>query len=167
MRRGCEDSGSMKRPNKRTLLMVLLLLIGGAIINVAVAWGCVTWADRTTWISSPLDSEWDYWRNHPRLKLRVDPQLFVLHVDSRIIFAMGVRQNLCLAQAENKHCGDISRLGVTTSTDAGWPKQSLHGWVSYSPLLNPPVEPVDAIERTSSLRSFDDVNSWRDLPTLP
>jgi hypothetical protein len=30
----------MKRPRKRTLLMVLLLLLGGAIINVAVAWGC-------------------------------------------------------------------------------------------------------------------------------
>ena len=28
----------MKRPRKRTLLMVLLLLTGGAIINVAVAW---------------------------------------------------------------------------------------------------------------------------------
>src|SRR6267142_5639877 len=29
-----------RRTCKRTLLMVLLLLTGGAIINVAVAWGC-------------------------------------------------------------------------------------------------------------------------------
>jgi hypothetical protein len=29
---------------KRTLVMVLLLLTGGAIINVAVAWGCVRWS---------------------------------------------------------------------------------------------------------------------------
>ena len=33
------------RARKRTLLMVLLLLTGGAIINVAVAWGCVLWIE--------------------------------------------------------------------------------------------------------------------------
>ena len=30
----------MKHPRTRTLLMVLLLVAGGAIVNVAVAWGC-------------------------------------------------------------------------------------------------------------------------------
>src|SRR5213075_103427 len=44
VRRGCKDSESMKRTRKRTLLMVLLLLTGGAIINVTVAWGCREWS---------------------------------------------------------------------------------------------------------------------------
>src|SRR5690349_7956174 len=36
--------GPRPRPRtKRTLLMVLLLLTGGAIINVAVAWGLTAW----------------------------------------------------------------------------------------------------------------------------
>src|SRR5690349_8901968 len=45
------------RSRKRTLLMVLLLLTGGAIINVAVAWGCVV-SSAMTWAP-----EWDvYYR---------------------------------------------------------------------------------------------------------
>src|SRR5438477_2911350 len=32
------------RSRPRTLLMLLLLLAGGAIINIAVAWGCSRWS---------------------------------------------------------------------------------------------------------------------------
>ena len=38
-----EGDSIMKRRRKRTLRMVLLLLTAGAIINVAVAWGCTLW----------------------------------------------------------------------------------------------------------------------------
>ena len=37
------------------MIMMLLLVIGGAIVNVAVAWGCAVWLGRfaTVWIDAP------------------------------------------------------------------------------------------------------------------
>ena len=50
---------------KRRLILVLLLLVGGAILNVAVAWGCACWSPLTMALFAPLtEPEPWHWRSN-------------------------------------------------------------------------------------------------------
>ena len=42
---------------KCRVMLVLLLLVAGAIVNVAVAWGCAWWADVDWEASGPVDDD--------------------------------------------------------------------------------------------------------------
>jgi len=51
----------MKRPTRRTIIKFLTLLIAGATLNVAVAWGCALWLERTPsglWGPSEPEHRW-------------------------------------------------------------------------------------------------------------
>ena len=51
---------------KRRLLILLLLLVAGAIVNVAVAWGCALWSPigRVVGFGAPDTSDELWWQSH-------------------------------------------------------------------------------------------------------
>ena len=67
----------MKCPRKRTLLMVLLLLTGGAIINVAVAWGCALWRpfDKLSTDPEQFPTLITWWNRHYPFEQIAQPHL--------------------------------------------------------------------------------------------
>ena len=139
------------RPRKRTLLMVLLLLTGGAIINVAVAWGCTTRIDPTsstlsgdlrTWIErqpDPLDAA------HPVPDLqsfgwmpRPDDDLFHYELALRESRSIGAQTTTIIEHGKFRpgricfDCGPETR-DIVTEVWAGLPMKCLAGscWWDY------------------------------------
>jgi hypothetical protein len=105
----------MKRSKKRTLLMVLLLLTGGAIINVAVAWAFALWEPYQS--TNPTD-----------VKSKA-PDIFAAHgiqisADDDFYAVQGHGPGLTITSAiiESDQPSRILML-----TEAGWPQRSLSG----------------------------------------
>jgi hypothetical protein len=114
----------MKQSKKRTLLMVLLLLTGGAIINVAVAWVCcMNGADDSRFARRTITDADMEWRTR--------------HAPGGILEAMDARQHNSLGYAEVRlRChGPVVRLYESRSeilsgacwTEAGLPCRSVRG----------------------------------------
>jgi hypothetical protein len=67
---------------KRRLLLILLLLVGGAIVNVAVAWGCATFASLPTTLTPQAMKNEDrvWWRARAPDDFPSDPDWAGVHV---------------------------------------------------------------------------------------
>ena len=123
------------RIRKRTLLVFLSLLIAGAIINVAVAWGCTVFSPLTD-ISSPSnlrskDIEWlaaRGWRQLP------DTSDFTYPVRTIEYAGRGLRFRWMEESREVREHSEhwfisyiVPNWAFFEATEAGWPILSLEG----------------------------------------
>ncbi|TVQ58055.1 MAG: hypothetical protein EA377_00400 [Phycisphaerales bacterium] len=113
---------------KRTIVIALLLLIGGAIVNVAVAWAAHLYA--------PLEigerPEHRYWqsfaeRNHSFHDDIARPMLLPTYTRSGI----GVEINLIDAHVVGSGIPLLGTGSFIIHTQCGWPALSMVGWIEH------------------------------------
>lgn len=113
---------------------ILVFLLLGAIVNVAVAWGCVLFASRR----KPVEVSRGFSGTPVTLMTLGEP-----HVGVEVLSCGGVEQELPMLVWNERvggwteYQGDIrsddwARTIPATRTRAGWPYLALEGWLSNS-----------------------------------
>src|SRR5688572_20307982 len=102
----------LRPPTKRTLLVLMLLLVGGALFNVAVAWGCAKYASLTYVNADNVGHiEWPDGA----------PDVFPPHaVKSGRFTKAGLSQSLAMAFVHSEQ--DIAYLKEEIKEAETWPK---------------------------------------------
>ena len=167
-------SGRTGRPNTgyrsvviRRLLMVAIFLLLGAVLNVAVAWGCAAWlepvvykttglggrmlssrtawceADRTMWLVT-LSKSTGARRVETRvLKVNADPSVWIAAVTPQELADVGLPRWSHLFDGLP---GQVNRLTEITQTARGWPMLAMRyeRWSQGKPwrFPNPRPPPV-------------------------
>jgi hypothetical protein len=107
---------------KRRVIQTVVLLVFGAIANVAVAWGCVVSVSRSSHVSDGRDAE-----ELVDSYIRFDPQSYSINIKSGgYSEGIGVRlryPSLSQLNLEDDYCLQT----VLFVTDGGWPTLSLRG----------------------------------------
>jgi hypothetical protein len=149
----------MKRAHKRTLLMVLLLLAyaaGGAIINVAVAWGCAMWVSAIdhgesvegSIIDPKMNAEWHWnvWHREAwgacRISVTPNSRTSPSVSDGQALLPSWdgmhawMNQRLIEANAEAEDMGlPFGLPGILAADARGWPLYSMKCRWDYGTML--------------------------------
>ncbi len=121
---------------KRRLLIAVIFLLAGAVVNVAVAWGCAVWTIRGRGASA-LVFFMPEGRVHPDppwlresdWKLRLEDDDFVLETTSREISGFGLERQGFLLYTDVKpgQRGALSAATIVVRDRSGWPLRALQG----------------------------------------
>jgi len=132
---------------KRCLVKLMLFLLLGAIVNVAVAWGCAIWAPSHGERARRV--ELDALPDVTKYGLRAHSENDGVRVDNTGLTFTTV----------------ITAQGVLGLTVAGWPQRSMEGALRFeSALTHPPAVPtiIHAVALGNSIRRRD-----REFPNWP
>ena len=136
---------------KRRLLIAAIFLLAGAVVNVAVAWGCAGWS-RETVVHFPgsMDRETALWAEHRPPHFQKAPYWFGQHR-----YGLG------------RHQSRVGAGNSMTVLDAGWPCYALWGliweWaVPPEPGLHSPL-----LSHSFQLRRGFVAGHWREPRLIP
>ena len=116
----------MKRRAFKLLLFLLAFLVGGAIINVAVAWGCALWGAETTAILLPDDESKFLLSNAFDARGEFGYKFLVASKGNGI----GITRQLSAGLAIDTHGGSPCAVHACM---CGFPKHALEGrWFAFN-----------------------------------
>jgi hypothetical protein len=153
---------------RRRSLQLGLLLLAGAAVNMAVAWGCVAFApfvfSTTKWDKNLPQANRDDFRWLAVAQYKTPSGAAVLY---SLGTGFGIETRMYMACVSSENSEPLWRLGdlqiVPVRTRAGWPFYSLHGGIVNHMGT---VRRVDALELPDSLASKAH-NADRRLPLAP
>src|SRR5688500_6120556 len=106
----------------KLLLFLLALLVGGAIINVAVAWGFVAWGSPHRATCDPSDVDRAFWMRQPETAQSLRPAIeVILGLDASCVRNLGFEQRVVRAFAADRRCGIAIAIGRRAEVNAGCP----------------------------------------------
>ncbi len=124
---------------KRRLLIIATLLLAGAVVNVAVAWGCCVFSARGPMGSGNIKVHWDLvhpttadlaWLDRKGWRPRPQDDHFVYQAASREITGHGLTRKAFFEYAKPRVRSSGVRTGLTPvfaiRNRAGWPLRSLY-----------------------------------------
>ncbi len=165
---------------KRATYRIVFFLLLGAIINVAVAWGCAAWSDPPTNRSSAeLARTLGYWGEHETDRILLEglgwngreETPYVEYILSAMASdAPGVVQRVIeeYPRAKDASSGCVFPTEEALETRAGWPAFSLQGIVwDESPLGQPPQWRKYMVVRLANRPGLLRPNDGRWLPLRP
>jgi hypothetical protein len=147
------------------LIRICVFLLLGAIINIAVAWGCVQWVERMEYEAPTSLDAMKFWNTHPiRSELWERARFDFPRVRTLVHDGVGVRQEIDWANAWQTDVG--LHVGTSLNVRAGWPSKSLRG---HAVFLRAPVDHWTHEDLIANAYSTGDRygRGWRDFPTQP
>ena len=163
---------------KRIVIKLVLFLLLGALVNVAVAWGCALWAPTRAYenftmfegeakpMSAVSHANWSKHRpkEWPELRVRNWPEDMVHTTE---VFEIGLGRYDSIAVAYGPESG---AMRVMTTHVSGWPLPALRAIALYNDAFNvapvrlPPLVQPDRIVYGIAVRTQQDVER---APVLP
>jgi hypothetical protein len=165
------------------VIVFLLLIVGGAIVNVAVAWGCVRWMQRSPTLESPSTQSIETWREYwsrseivrrfslivtdnPQKTFQRKYRFRYARPSDRMLEGFGVEQGIhscTFVDDDLEHW-----LGAGLEIRAGWPLRALHGSAIYDRALPNKWRSfgVISVGKEKAVSLSGDVE-WHDLPRIP
>ncbi len=161
---------------KRHLLIIAVCLLLGAVVNIAVAWGCVERSElRTVGWGFATPEEQEFWENH----LARDGDMGVVRVSLHLDKGFGVTQRIVRCLRGDFPDTDMwSLYGASGKVRAGWPLRSLHGeavevrgqWMRRGVIRSPRSQVPSAYifkPGVGVVPFMVLMDGWRDLPFRP
>ena len=165
--RNAESINAMKRrPRKRMIFKLLLFLLAGAIINVAVAWGCAYFSSEQVWM---YPGEWGEEHPTPADVLWVQAGGHELHPNPKVVTwnAVGVQTRIVrlrwpawvLEVAEAGFEVSLPFVPSAWQISQGWPFSSMYSEYWVRGTSKPPAPDLPS-STTRWAFSSDGLGSW-------
>ncbi len=153
---------------RRRLLTVAVFLLAGALMNVAVAWGCLNWsATEDGELASATRSDRRWWQRHAPTGFEGTP------FDVNRSEGFGITAITRGAMAGGMPAVVRSWV-VAQELRGGWPARTITGerWTRSDAMMGRSVREEKTVYRWSrslgpAVLSSDDVHAWRLMPMRP